>query len=217
MNKRIFKPLALAAIVSGFIINAYATEPGFYMGLMGGPATNSGGEQQAQVQDSAATTPATPKSNQFGSRAFMGYKINRFAGFEGGITYFSGISYDTKDVETCSGATVRVRDFDLLARGYLPLGTSFNVFGKAGAAVVYQTTSGALNPSGTTECGKTTYETNYRPTASIGVSYDLSQNWEAEISWNRLEAGNAAGSIDFYAFGFSYHIVSTYCGQFLCD
>lgn len=217
MRKWTLKHVALFLGASSLVFNAYAVDPGFYLGLMAGPATNSGGTQQAQVENSAETTPATPSSNQFGSRAFMGYKINRFAGFEGGFTYYSGINYDTKDVPTCGGATVRVRDIDLLAKGYLPFGQSFAVTGKAGAAVVYQTTSGALNPSGTTECGKTTYENNYRPTYGVGVEYTLNQRWVAEIDWNRLEAGNAAGSVDFFGFGVSYHIVDTYCGQFLCD
>ena len=54
----------------------------------------------------------------------MGYKVNQYAGVEGGLTYFSGINYDTKGVQTCSGTNVRVRDFDILGKGDIPIGSS---------------------------------------------------------------------------------------------
>lgn len=223
MRKRILKHLSLAIITSGFVINAYAVDPGFYLGLMVGPASSTGGTQQAQIEDSADTTPVDPSSNPFGSRLFMGYKINQFAGVEGGLTYFSKITYDTKDpnVETCNSPEISVRDFDLVAKGMIPL-RSFEIYGKAGLAIVYTTTSGSLNP-GTgdpnipTECGKSENAITYRPTVSAGVSYDLSQNWVADVSWNRIMVGDKVSNMDFFALGFSYHFVDIYCGQFLCD
>jgi opacity protein-like surface antigen len=216
LKTSILKRVALTAIASSTVISAYAVGPGFYMGMALGPATNTGGTQQVQVKHASFTTPATPKSKQFGSNLFMGYKINQYAGFEGGLTFFSSIHYDTKGVDPCSGATTRVRDLDVVAKGELPF-YSFNLFGKGGVAVVYETTSGSLNPSGSTLCGKNTYRTKFAPTISVGAGYDLNQNWVVDVSWTRLLAGGAASNVDMYGLGFSYHFVDVFCGQFLCD
>ncbi|RDI39205.1 outer membrane beta-barrel protein [Aquicella lusitana] len=217
MRKGIAKYAATTVFTCTFALQAYAVAPGFYTGLMLGSASANGGTQQAQTDTTPpTTTPATPKSTQFGGRIFIGYKINQYAGVEGGLTYFSDIKYDTKDVDTCNTPKVGVRDFDIVGKGSFGLG-SFEIFGKAGAAVVYERTSGALNPDLTRECGLSTNEVKFRPTVSAGASYDLSQNWVADISWNRVMVGGAISSIDFYALGISYHFVDIYCGQFLCD
>jgi len=217
MQKRILKKIAVIVLTQGMAISAYAVAPGFYMGVMAGPATNSGGTQQAQMQTpTTTTTPVTPKSTQFGSRLLMGYKINKYAGFEGGLTYISGVNYDNKGVNTCSSTNVRVRDFDFVGKGQIPMGNSFDVFGKAGAAIVYQSTSGALNPRLNQDCGNTQYTNKVAPTVSVGASYDLNQNWVADASWNRIMLGGPLSNVDFYALGISYHFVDVYCGQFLC-
>lgn len=217
MRQRIVKLISFGAL-SVISCNVFAVAPGFYMGMMLGPATNNGGTQQAQV-NATTTTPATPKSTQFGTRIFMGNKIGNYFAFEGGLTYFSNVNYDTKGVQTCSGTTARVRDFDFVGKGIFPVAHAFDIFGKAGAALVYQTTSGGLNPisSGTTgQCGQTQYQNNIRPTVSVGASYDINQNWVADLSWNRIMVGGVLSSVDLYALGISYHFVDIYCGQFLC-
>jgi len=212
--KRMMKK-TLLVMTSAVAMHAYAVAPGFYMGLMTGPATNTGGTQQVEVRP-GVTTPATPRSNQWGSRVYLGYKVNNYAGIEGGLNYFSKISYDTKGVATCSGVDARVRDFDVVGKGNLQF-SDFEIFGKAGVAITYLTTSGALNPgSNPNGCGQTQHTTKFRPTVSVGASYDLSQNWVADVSWNRTMVGSPVNNIDFYALGISYHFVNVYCGQFLC-
>lgn len=227
MRRRI-KNIAFMTIMSGAIMNTYAVGPGFYFGLMGGPATNDGSTVQAQVPSPPGstmtlTTPATPKSNQFGSRLFIGYQLNKYAGFEGGLNYFTGIKYDTKNVPTCSSAQARVRNLDGSVKGIMPFGNWFDVYGRAGVAVVYQATSGALNPggynpiTGEVECGKSTYLTKFRPTIALGASYALTQSWVIDAAWNRIMVGGIVKNVDFFGLGFSYHFVDRYCGQFLCD
>ncbi|OGT41277.1 MAG: hypothetical protein A3F42_07305 [Gammaproteobacteria bacterium RIFCSPHIGHO2_12_FULL_37_34] len=195
----------------------YAVAAGFYMGLAAGPATNSGGTQQLQVENSATTTPGNPRSNQFGTRIFMGYDFAQYIGVEGGLDYFSNVRYKTAaGTTTCSSATARVRDFDFLIKGMLPIKV-IDVFGKAGVAITYLTTSGDLNPDLNKHCGPSTNQILYRPMISVGMSYDLSQNWVADVSWARIMVGNVVSSVDFYGVGISYHFVDRYCGQFLCD
>lgn len=212
-----FQKAVLFSLASMLCASAYAVKPGFYMGMMFGPATNTGGDRQAQLQGPpAATTTVSPRSTQYGTSIFMGYKNNEYIGSEYGFTYYSGIDYDTKDQNTCSSTDTRVRDLHALLRGAFPIGESFEVFGKAGVAYTYQTTSGALNPDLTSSCGKTTQTGKASPSFALGASYGLSQNWISDVSLNRLMVGGAAGSMDWFALGISYHFVDKFCGQFLC-
>lgn len=216
MAKGLLKIL-LTATTAAVAFNSYAVGPGFYMGLMTGPATNNGGTVYVQPSPGATSTvQANPRSKQWGSSIYMGNKINQYASFEGGIDYFSTIQYSTKDnASTCSGLSVRNRDFHFVGKGELPI-NSFSVFGKAGVALVYQTVSGGFNTDNN-QCGKNQYSNKFSPTFSIGAGYDLSQSWVADVSWTRIMVGGQASSVDFLGFGISYHFTDRYCGQFLCD
>ena len=189
---------------------------GFYVGLMTGPATNTGGTVQAQMANSTNTTPVTPNTNQFGTRIFLGNKLSRYAGLEAGMAFFSTIHYDDNGVDTCSSLSSRVRDIDVVARGSFPL-KSIELVAKAGAAAVYTTTPGPFYspPAGKT-CGQSKNEIKFRPTMSIGLSYDLSPSWVLDTSWTRILVGGTISNVNFYGFGISYHFVDRYCGQFLC-
>lgn len=215
MPRNIFRHLILTSLILFSSTNVCAVAPGFYMGIMGGPSTNTGSTVDAQVQGLPITTPATPRSQQFGTRLFMGNMINSYVGVEGGLSLYSKIKYDTKGVPTCGGTTSRVRDFDVVVKGAYPI-YMFDIFGKAGVALAYQTNSGALNPNFGKSCGDSTNETKFRPTVSIGASYDFNQNWVADLSWNRTMVGGIVKNIDLFAIGIAYHFVDVYCGQFLC-
>ncbi len=208
--------LMVIAVGSSFIVSAYAVAPGLYMGLAAGPATANGSTQQLQVEGSPTTTPGNPKSSQFGSRIFVGYDINQYAGIESGIDYYSSIHYRTSDVTTCSSASAQVRDIDFEGKAQLPV-KMIDAYTKAGVAVTYITTSSDLNPVLSAHCGTSENLIKYRPIVTFGMSYDLSQNWVVDVSWTRLFINDVISSIDFYALGFSYHFVDKYCGQFLCD
>lgn len=189
----------------------------FYMGAMTGPATNGGKNKTAQVKGSTLRVPAKPRSNQWGTRVFMGYKVNPYGAVEGGFTYYSDVDFNTGNFQTCTSANDRVRAFDLVGKGSLPV-SAFELFFKAGAAAIYETTSGSLNSATKTGgCGNSKNVVKYHPTLSVGAGYDLSQSWVADVSWNRLIVGGAVNYMDFFALGISYHFVNKYCGQFLCD
>ncbi len=220
MRKRTIKKFLLGTtiITSLCAMNAYAVGPGMYMGLMFGPATNDGSEQRAQVLNSPTTVLATPKSNQFASRVFAGYQMNKYVAVETGITYIPSVNFTTKnDVPTCGSTSMRVRDVEVLGKGIIPFGNYFDIFGKAGVAYVYQSQGGALNPDLNSDCGKTKYTSKFAPAISFGASYNLSQSWVADVSVNRIMVGGILKNITTLAIGLSYHIVDRYCGQFLCD
>lgn len=196
-------------------LSAYAVAPGFYMGLMLGPATNGSGDVQAQKQG-GGTTLATPRSSQFGTRIYMGNKMNDYVGLELGLDYFTKIKYDSKNVETCNSPNATVKVVDFLVKGDYSLGTYFDVFGKAGAGYVYDTTSGSLNPDPSKACGVTKRDGHVRPILAVGGSYDLNQNWLFDLTWTHILVGGTIKSVDHIAIGVTYHFVDIYCGQFLC-
>lgn len=213
------KQLALTIAAMTMIGNAYAVDPGFYLGLMTGPATNSAGTQQVQtLTPPPPTVLANPKSSQFGSSVYMGYKFNPYAGFEMGLMYFTSIKFQpANNVQTCSGSTVRVRNIDVLGKVELPFKNWFDLFAKGGVGYTYVTKAGALNTDLSEPCGKSSYETKVRPIIAIGADYNVNQNFVIDASWTRIMVGSIVGNVDFFAVGFSYHFVNEYCGQFLCN
>jgi hypothetical protein len=214
------------------------------MGLMMGPSSNGGKEQPVQVlplpqplpgNPIANTVQANPKSSQFGSRLFFGYKFNQYAGFEGGFSYFSGISYALKEPAggcpanggpcvPAAGTTARVRSIDFVGKLDYSYNNTIGLFGKGGVAAVYTTSPGALDITNYSVVGgqpKTSgsnkYNNKIAPTFTVGASYDLNQSWQIDMSWTRLFVGSAVSYMDMYALGLSVHFVDVYCGQFLCE
>lgn len=242
MQKKIVSGLIIAG--SLMCVDAYAIDPGLYMGIMMGPAQNGGSTRQMQrdpiptaASPKAKTAAANPQSKQFGTRVFLGYKFNQYAGFEGGFTYFSGITYSFKDnvnnYQAAAGRTARVRSADIVGKLDYSYSNTVGLFAKGGIAAVYTTTPGALNitnyhtvPSPIPpppakykiiQTGSNTYTTKVSPTFAVGATYDFNQNWQGEFSITRLFTGGSVNSITLYALGFTYHFVNIYCGQFLCD
>jgi len=209
------KQFALTTIASCFFISAYAVAPGFYMGIMTGPATNTGGTLYVQTMNNHLTA-ATPKSTQWGTELFLGNKLNKYASIEGSLVSFGGVQYDTKNVPTCSSTQVRIKALSVVGKGDISVG-SFDVYGKGGASVLYQTFSGDINANLSQPCGKSVYTTKIRPTFSIGASYDLTQSWVVDFSYNTWLTNGPSNNAILYGLGISYHFVSQYCGQFLCD
>jgi hypothetical protein len=214
MMKRMIISIATTAAMT-VALNVYAVEPGLYLGLMLGPATNNGGNEYAQKKG-GGTTLVTPRSQQFGTRLYLGYKMNQYAGYEVGLDYFSKFKYDTKNVTTCNNPNANVKAFDFLVKGTWSFYDSFDVFGKAGAAFTYVTSSGSLNPDQSMSCGVTNRQSQFKPALAIGGSYDLNENWVMDLTWSRILVGGILKNIDTYQIGISYHFVDTHCGQFLC-
>lgn len=212
------KHTALAMCLGGGLMTqAYASGPGLYLGLMGGPASNNGSNQTAQVLDSASTISVKPQSSQFAGRIFTGYQFNQYVAWELGYTVFSTVNYKNYGVTTMSRPQARVRSLDILGKGIIPIVSGFDIFAKLGMNLASQSSSAALNPTGTTERGSSKSETNFRPVFGIGGSAELNQNWIADLSWSRVLVGGPVKSFNFLAVGISYHFVDKYCGQFLCD
>lgn len=137
-----------------------------------------------------------------------------------------------------SKPAINTNAFDFVGKGSLAIPRlGIGVFGKAGVAIVKvgyagtftniynpslsgQTTillpdgSSTVVPGGFINSTKTT--TYFKPTAAVGLSYDLSQNWVVDFTLSRIFGGGGMQNADLYSLGISYHFVDKYCGQFLC-
>jgi opacity protein-like surface antigen len=240
--------------------------------VSGTPSGQPAGQTNTQTANTTVAitaAKATPDKQQFASRIFLGNQFSRYAAIEIGGEFVSKIQFNLpSNVKTaqcgaitdvyannvlanipspCTETSLRIRGIDAVIKGIMPLGESFDVYGKFGVAVIYETSSGGLNPTSTGQTitvrpgpqtlqqnGQTiqtyqngqivqvmqttnTYTNKVAPTFSIGASYAINQNWVVDLSYNSIQVGSSYGNVKYAALGFSYHATSRYCGQFLCD
>ena len=181
-------------------------ENGFYMGLGVGMSKMDAPAMTINNQS------ATPDRNGMGGRVFMGGQFNRRGAFEMGYTHYAPATYNVK---SSSGNTpeLRISAIDFTFRGIFPVGeTGIAFFGMPGLALASATGSGSLSPTG----GHGPNSTSLRPKVGVGVSYELSQSWLAELAFQRMFGSGLVRSSSLLALSFSYHIVDLKCGQFLC-
>lgn len=222
MHSRKYLPLILVAIISTFVVNAYAYDgcgaignaisPGPYIGLMGGAAVNSGKQVSANLTN-GGTTPATPTSMQAGIRLYLGYKAATFFAVEAGATYFSTINYHTR-VPPCGRTKVTFGTGDIVAKVGIPI-YIFYAYGIGGVAINYVINTAGLNQDRT--CDKSFNQYTFGPIYGVGATLALNQSWSLDFSATRIHVGAMVDNMNFYAIGFSYHDVDVFCGQFLCD
>lgn len=222
MKKRMSKHLAFAIAICSVASNVYAVNDGFYLGFMAGPARAKGLPQSAFIEGSStATTVVIPKKQHFGGRFFLGYKFLQFLGIEGGLTYFSNVRYASPSrISTGGSPTAQISTLDIMGKADLNV-YNIGLFGKAGIAFLYQRTTDLVDTKDNTNTTAFRIRqpsfSQIRPAYAIGASYDITQNWVVDVSWNRYLPRGVVKSIDFYALGISYHFVNVYCGQFLCS
>lgn len=228
MNIKI-RTLAIAAIALCASASVYAAAAGGYMGIGVGRSNLNNKNQVLETGGSPPQITVNASNTGAGVRFFGGANINNYAAIEMGFDHYASTTYGgVPSTLTTNTPSIHEYGFDLQGKGMYPIG-SFSVFGKAGLAFVRSTSSGSLQTcslspgrSPSYPCSQTTgvhnsTQTNaFRPVVSFGASYDLSQNWEADLSYMRILGGSGIQSITFTALSFSYHWVDVYCGQFLC-
>jgi OOP family OmpA-OmpF porin len=206
----------MALLLVGFSTLSYATGAGPYLGLQVGQTNTHNVTRNVQTGGTPSTESVTPSNTGFGGRIFAGYSINPYMGLEGGFTHYGPSDYKPTVSASCGNPQIRENAFDFVGKGTLPLG-KFGVFAKAGVAVVRTSMSGSLDTDTTLSGCDSSNTTNYvRPTAAVGVSYDLTPSWVADLSYSTVFKGGGVQAADFLALGLSYHFVDAYCGQFLC-
>ncbi len=213
------KKILPALFILGFTFSAYAVQSGFYMGGQLGETNTHNKNHEFKLSDGTMTT-TKPSTTGLGAGIFTGYQFNPYAAMEFGFIQYAPSTYKPAgDVSgVCGNPQIRENALNLLAKGTLPF-DNFGLFGKAGMAYLRSSPSGSLSndamDGGCNSSGNHTTST-IRPMLALGVSYDVTQNWVADLSFSRVFGGGNVQSADFVALGISYHFVDKMCGQFIC-
>jgi len=188
-NKKHILCLTVASI-AGLILatNASATAPGAYVGGQLG----YGNTHIFQDETGGGT-----HDTGLAGRGFVGFQFNPNIAVEGGYTRFKKAT-----VNGVSGG-ISASAVDLVAKGIIPLENNFSIFGKLGAAELYE----HLN---ITAMGVNFSKTEHKlyPTASLGVNYDITPQVSTDLSWTRIQKiGHSSdiNSTDFFGLGLAYH------------
>ncbi|OAI49224.1 hypothetical protein AYO45_00565 [Gammaproteobacteria bacterium SCGC AG-212-F23] len=204
------------AVLSSIATSAYAVGEGFLIGAQIGQ-TNTHYPTTANVMTGLPkpvfVLGTNSNSTGMGGRLFLGYTFNPYISSEFGLTHYANTVYKTNGF---GSPAVRENAFDIVARGTWLFGeTGFGVLGKLGLGIMSVTTSPSLAAS--LSSNSTSAQTSVRPLFGMGVSYDITQNWVADLTFTRItKGGSLKGNSDFTAFGIAYHFADKYCGQFLC-
>jgi opacity protein-like surface antigen len=216
------RQLGVSAILFTLSSMAYATGEGFYLGAGAGP-TKVHAKSQTFTTNNVPPTMITisPSTSGIGERLFLGVQFNTYAAIEAGFAHYGTATYKIPDGENvaCNNPSIRQNSFDIEGKGIYPFSNSgFDVYAKAGMAVVYAGSSGSLESNGgTNPCSTgTSSKASARPLFGIGASYDLTPQWVAALEYTRYNGGGNVNTADFVALQISYHWVDKYCGQFLC-
>ncbi len=209
-----FKLASIAILLLTVSSTTFAVRNGPYLGLQLGES-NSQNKSELVITSPVTVEQISPSNSGFAGRIFGGYNFNQYAAWEIGYAYYAASSYKVSG-GTGNNPAIRQNAVDLVAKGIFPFSdTGFDIFGKAGIAVVHSSTSATVLTSQNTNGHGATIN-KALPTLGVGVSYDITQNWVADFSANQIFGSGDVKSITFIAFGISYHIVDQYCGQFLC-
>jgi opacity protein-like surface antigen len=204
----------VAAVTTTLAVSAYATAPGFFMGLQVGQS-NVYNQKTNFTLSNGSTVLVSPSNTGFASRFLMGYNFKPYAAMEVGLTRYNRAVYDYPNGSCANGFEYAL---DIVGKGMVPVSV-VSLFAKGGLAVLRSSQlKPTTTPGGGTKCGGNNFEqsTSARPIIGAGVSYDLSPNWVVELAYSRILKGSTSQNTDLKSLGFSYHFVDLYCGQFLC-
>lgn len=210
MKKNIASMVAILAL--SVSASAFAATTGGYVGLgLGTSKIQTGKSNQFVSQEgfsfyppgSIRTNPinlavATKQKKELGGlggRIFAGYNFNQNLGLEVGYAKYANSKYSASAAGFNSASIDhKLSAVDLVAKGYIPLGSNFNVYGLAGAAYVNHTVDykpGNISlADGVTAKAGSTKTHKIRPKYGVGVSYDIP---EAHIT-TALELSRIQGS-----------------------
>jgi opacity protein-like surface antigen len=225
------KTLLLAIVALTLSASVSAIAPGFYLGGDFGQSNLHNTSQTIETGGTPPTISSKADNTGIGIRLFMGANFNSYAAFEMGLAHYASTSYGGVPT-TIANNTPSIHEYglDLEAKGIVPAGP-VSIFGKLGFAYIRKSASGVLEscsaptsnsggvvpPCSTTSSVQNSTQANaLRPLLGVGVSYDASQNWQAELSYTQVMKGSGIQNASLLAFGISYHVVDLYCGQFLC-
>ena len=235
--KLIIRLLIAAVLGLGLTNTVNAAGQGAYMGFNVGTTNTHNVAQPINVQTTNAVTGAVisntsvltnASNNGFGFRIFSGYNFNPYFALEGGWAHYGASKYNPSIgavcnssspffVTPCNSPTIRTNGFDFEGKGIAQLPFfGLGVFVKLGFAALQVSYAGSMTSNNVSQNGAGS-SIQVRPLAGVGVNYDLTQNWQFDLSATKvMSSGSTFQSADFVSLGISYHFVDAQCGQFLC-
>lgn len=192
-TKKVLTSAVLAGVaILGFSSLACADQPGFYI--------------TGQVGDSDSTLGHGFDTTGIAGGLFGGYQFNPYVAAELGYvrfhnstlsvytpSYYWGMPYQTT-------ATIKQQAGEAAIKGIIPLADGFSLYGKGGLAYVDST--GNVHGAG---LNYNSSSHDWRPLYGAGLSYDITQNVTADVSWTRIQNNNNISSINFTALGLTYY------------
>jgi opacity protein-like surface antigen len=224
-------------IAVGMMDVAYATGAGAYMGFTVGESNAHNKTQEVQtgvtqVAPTTSTDPTTtsppaavavaPSNSGMAGGFVIGYAFNPYAAFEFGYTHYASTTYSKPEgSQLTHDSTINLNAIDIAMKGSFPF-KMVSIFGKVGLLEASNGPSGSLAPVTIEPSGKVIpaghgpSNNALRPMFGFGVSYDITQNWVADLTYTTFTGGGGVQGADLLSLGVSYHFVDLMCGQFLC-
>lgn len=216
MDRLSFLLLAcLASLCLGFGSSAHAatTAPpsrlckiatsGFYLGAAVG-ASDTNYKKSAFDNPNTGETIANGvvDNSGFGYRGLVGYKINKNFAAELGYTKFGrtkgrGLNYTGGTILNQNGY-IDEQAVDLTAKGILPVAQKISLYAKLGAAYLFTSTK--------VENVFSKNRNGVKPWLGAGISFDVTNNFAFDASYNRIQSSGKIKSPEFLGIGFYWYI-----------
>ena len=207
---------------------AFAADNGFYIGVdVGqvktnyGNATNNFGIKfdtvgnSGNLQDLGPGAPSV-NSSGLGGNIYFGYQYNHYLATEAGYTYMPSVNLLNKEtasvgsVTATGDLTLDEQAGDLVEKFMLPIASSgITLFAKGGIAYITAREKANLTVTG---IGPTPIQFSdadtvnaFRPTYGAGISYDFTNSFTGNISWQRIQGNNNIQNVNLAAVGVAYH------------
>jgi hypothetical protein len=210
-NRSLFALIAIALCHS-----AYAAIPGLYMGA-------GAGTSKLAFPNQTIYSPQSVDTNRnlsgLSGRAYAGYNVNSYLGFEAGITRYAQATFNSYQGSMQSSLDYAMSAIDLVAKTYLPVGDRrLNLYALGGIAAVDESLSWEnggvpfLNDVFPVGTGSKSHR-KIRPIYGVGVGYDIPKSqFSVSVELTRLQgAGDMASNphssppADMVGLSLTYH------------
>jgi OOP family OmpA-OmpF porin len=141
----------------------------------------------------------------------LGYRIDKTWAVEGSYESLGRFKYSTPTtapaVDSITGK-YKAHAWSFAGLGYVPLGSGWSLYGKAGLARTTAQLDAASQTGGTLPAGAK--DSNTGLLLGAGVNYDFGRNWYAKLGWDRYtRVGSATstgrGDVDVFGAGIGWH------------
>ncbi len=208
MKSNINRTIVALIGVSAITLGSAATLPktnfyplGLYGGMqLGSSETHYGLSGFNNTNNNTEVNNGTVTSSGFGERILLGYRFMQYFAAEAGYTNYGTATGGNLTYTNGTNADGKIKEqsFDLYAKGILPIAQEVDLYAKAGMGVISSKT--------TTTAGFSKSRSVTRPGLAGGASYNITKNFAADVSYNRIVGSGKVKSADLFALGFYYYL-----------